>query len=1066
MEANPTQRESRPSAFAALTAFLRKVMVLLIILGLGFLVVWFYAHNRVHEEIRRNLETRLNEHYRPLGFAASLRSARLLEGRGIEFRQLKISRLGSDGVRELTVSVDEIFVSCDVTMQELLSQPSPVAKNIAIRRPHIRAVRHADGQWNLSQLWPLPKFSDNPAPISIENAAIDLICEEQDAENPVRLRNIFLSIAPDSTLGDTPQMQASNLLQVRGTLRADHVDEIKFASTIDPEQGHWTVQGSAENVRVSPALFSSLPKEFEKPVSLLSSLRAQISLQFSLSSSQQHQPFQFSIKGALRDGRIEDSHLPYPLTKIDADFRVENTGLTIDKLTAMSGAGSIAVSGRTTGLTIDSPLRISARVRELELDERLSAALPPNLRKEWDKFSPSGTVDADLALSFDGLLWAPDLEVNCRDVSFSFYKFPYRVNNCLGTITYKENVCAFDLLAPVENTLARFVGQVQNPGAKFTGQVNVALDGPVTINDEIIGALPEKQQQLVRSFAPQGAIKVHGSFGRQDAEQTELDKQMTVELVDCRIKYEKFAYPVERIGGKLEMRNDEWAFQNIEGFNDSGYLKLDGSFLRDDNGGDQLELVILGDSIPLEEDLRLALTPQQQKLWSDLRPRGTLDFIRVVFRYSKARQQKSLDIEVVKQKQDGESLSVNPIWFPYQLDQVTGSAYYTDGQVQLRNIAGRHGGTHVTIDGKSAFSPSGWNLLFEKVTATGIYPNNELIQALPAGLATAVRQTKLTGVLSLQGSIGMSQRTQPLQPPRTTWDVVLDLEDADVFCGITLNDVRGAVRFVGEHDGKALRSRGELNIDSLIHREIQFTSVKGPLWIDDFQIGLGRWASAAAGSSARPVTARLFGGTLESDIHVSLAADRKFDISTVLKAADLARSSRDLATTPAKVSGKANANIHLQGNYQGIPSFRGTGQMQLYDADIYEVPVMLSLLNIMRLQRPDAGAFTTSNMEFHIVGPDIYFDRIDFNGDTFSLRGNGEMNLDRRINLNFYTIVGRNEFLVPLISPILGLASRQILQIHVDGTLDNPNPPVREVLPALNETLRQLFPELDIRPPS
>jgi hypothetical protein len=102
-------------------------------------------------------------------------------------------------------------------------------------------------------------------------------------------------------------------------------------------------------------------------------------------------------------------------------------------------------------------------------------------------------------------------------------------------------------------------------------------------------------------------------------------------------------------------------------------------------------------------------------------------------------------------------------------------------------------------------------------------------------------------------------------------------------------------------------------------------------------------------------------------------------------------------------------------------------------------------------------------MDFRIQGPDIYFDRIDFNGDAISLRGNGEMNLDRQINLNFYSIVGRNEFLVPIVSPILGLASREILRIHLDGTLDNPNPPVREVLPGLNETLRQLFPELEGR---
>ena len=49
------------------------------------------------------------------------------------------------------------------------------------------------------------------------------------------------------------------------------------------------------------------------------------------------------------------------------------------------------------------------------------------------------------------------------------------------------------------------------------------------------------------------------------------------------------------------------------------------------------------------------------------------------------------------------------------------------------------------------------------------------------------------------------------------------------------------------------------------------------------------------------------------------------------------------------------------------------------------------------MRRPDKTAFTTSDMDFRIRGSDIYFDRLNFNGDAISLRGNGEMNLDREI---------------------------------------------------------------------
>jgi hypothetical protein len=68
------------------------------------------------------------------------------------------------------------------------------------------------------------------------------------------------------------------------------------------------------------------------------------------------------------------------------------------------------------------------------------------------------------------------------------------------------------------------------------------------------------------------------------------------------------------------------------------------------------------------------------------------------------------------------------------------------------------------------------------------------------------------------------------------------------------------------------------------------------------------------------------------------------------------------------------------------------------------------------------------------------------------------MGLDRHINLDFYTIVGGEKRWVPFMRPLVGEASRQFLRIHVTGTPDNLHMR-REVLPALNETLKQLFPE-------
>ncbi len=48
------------------------------------------------------------------------------------------------------------------------------------------------------------------------------------------------------------------------------------------------------------------------------------------------------------------------------------------------------------------------------------------------------------------------------------------------------------------------------------------------------------------------------------------------------------------------------------------------------------------------------------------------------------------------------------------------------------------------------------------------------------------------------------------------------------------------------------------------------------------------------------------------------------------------------------------------------------------------------------------------------------------------------MNFDRQINLTFHSLGGRDEYQLPVLRTVLGQASRQIMQIHVEGTLDHP----------------------------
>ena len=70
------------------------------------------------------------------------------------------------------------------------------------------------------------------------------------------------------------------------------------------------------------------------------------------------------------------------------------------------------------------------------------------------------------------------------------------------------------------------------------------------------------------------------------------------------------------------------------------------------------------------------------------------------------------------------------------------------------------------------------------------------------------------------------------------------------------------------------------------------------------------------------------------------------------------------------------------------------------------------------------------------------------------------MNFDRQIRLVFHAVVGRDDLYVPIVRPVLGLASQQLMLIYADGSLDAPRTR-REALPAVRQAVEDLQNDLN-----
>jgi hypothetical protein len=331
-------------------------------------------------------------------------------------------------------------------------------------------------------------------------------------------------------------------------------------------------------------------------------------------------------------------------------------------------------------------------------------------------------------------------------------------------------------------------------------------------------------------------------------------------------------------------------------------------------------------------------------------------------------------------------------------------------------------------------------------------------------LKKVVTQLNPTGPIGIDGSFELAASGVAGDPLRSGWNLDFNVQQASLDAGVLFDNVTGGLHLEGRHDGRELRSTGELAIDSLTFKDFQFTDVRGPLWIDNQQIIFGSRADAPQPNRLpRRITARLYGGTLLAELWVGLNQPPRYELQATLTDGDLERFARESLAGKQSLKGKVRAGLALAGTGTALHQMEGRGEVRLREADIYELPLMVQLLKILSIRLPDKTGFTTSDVEFEIAGEHIDLKKIEFSGDAISLLGKGEMNLNSDIQATLSAIVGRSEWQLPVFKSVMGQASQQFMEIHVDGNLADPHI-WREPFPGINQAIQQLQAGMQPRP--
>lgn len=1010
-----------------------------------------YFYNRVDEEVRLRIERKFAQHYPDL--QVTVRSAKIVDGEGIEVRGLSIVEPGAEGPRAELAHFDEMFLHCNADLPELLRH-EPVVTRITMRRPMFQVTRRPDGTWSTTRLLPLPRFSDDPPVITVENCTVEIFDPLKNPSSTLTCRDANVTITAP---GNQPGQPAGTDVLVEGFFGGDHLERVEFDGRLSQDGQRWSFTGNVGGLQLSPELRNSLPSGVSEQLELLGALRSKAEVEFHLNRDPDRpEPLDFDVRARLERGRIDHPRLPYSLTDVWATVECNPRRIVVQDFRARNGQSTLSLRGYREGYAAGSPFYLEANCERLLINRQLLEAAPEAWRAEWYKFFLTGVVDAGLKLRFDGQKYTPELICQCVETSFTFHHFTYPLMGGRGVIKLADDKLDIDLRCQSGAEEVVVVGRIANLRTAPGGSIGVRADN-LPLDQKLFDALPGATQEFVRSLHPQGTFNLDAAFKWQpnvhgDATQPVIEKQIVVNLNHCAIRYDGFPYPIYNVLGTIDVTNDRWEFRDLRGTNDTGQIGCQGHFTSD-NGG-QLELNFSGYNIAIEDELRNALRPNLQQVWNDSQPRGRIELSSKVT-YGFADKQLGVAVRVVPV---AETVSIEPSYFRYRLEKLKGAIHFEDGRFTVERLSGRHGDVAIsTRDGGCELSPDGrWRLTLNDLVVDRLRADRDLYAALPETLGERIRRLDPQGPMHLRGALQLTGGGNPSTPEAGRWNFRCDMQQGSLNCGMKLEQIYGGMQIEGGFDAQGFNSRAELSIDSLLCRDVQFTNVRGPLWLDSGRVLAGAWAEKpSAGRPARHITARCVGGTVMADAVVSLAPQARYQLVASLTDGDLKQFAQEFAVGRQNLSGRILAQVNLNGTSDGLRTLAGTGQVQLRDANVYELPQMVSLLTILSFKPPDTNAFSSSDIDFRIAGEHIYLDRIDFRGDAISLEGRGEMNFASDVDLRFHAMVGRNEWNVPIISDVFRAASPQIMQIHVDGKLSNPGIN-RDHFPVVNQALQNL----------
>jgi len=405
------------------------------------------------------------------------------------------------------------------------------------------------------------------------------------------------------------------------------------------------------------------------------------------------------------------------------------------------------------------------------------------------------------------------------------------------------------------------------------------------------------------------------------------------------------------------------------------------------------------------------------------------------------------------------SASALPQAAPYQLDNVTGKLTVHDGAVTLENITARHGNATLAVAGTGT-ADGVWDLALK---LAGAPADADLLRAVPAPIADLLQSVKFTGDVWLavrklhitpHAPTAPGQPTPPAvassanRPPNPSaapadhpvdrpvdvdFDLVLHSDAAAMDVGVPLAQTDGTLTLAGSASAGNLQGlSGNIDIASATLASRQITRMKATITkaADQDIIRLG------------DLQALIAGGQMAGEIDLQPAPQNasgqngpaRYGIGLVIRDADVKQLTGEQGD---QVQGRLTASLLLQGDVNNPYSRQGRGDIAVTGQQMYRMPLVMGLFQITSMALPISSPFNEGTARYSVQGEKVIFDNIEIRSKETLMQGNGSIAYDtHQVSMTFF--VDSTWPKLPVVGDLITGARRDLLQIHVRGTLQDP----------------------------